>query len=207
MAWLLAALAVANVALIAGMFYGWVPMGRTGRRLLGFVVLGMFPLLWGSAAFSHNFNRIKQVEFCATCHVMSEHVASLKVPDETVALAPLHYQNNFVPQETACYFCHTSYTWFGPVKGKISGIRHIWVYYFKGPPDPINLHIYDPYENRDCLRCHGKSKRWNNQPVHNMRPGLKDEILAGTKRCLDSGCHSEAHLIASEIAAAAEEDW
>jgi len=205
--WLLAALAVADVLLIVAIIQGWMPMGGFARKLIGFVVLGLFPLLWGGAAFSYNFNRIKNVEFCATCHTMSEHVASLKIPDETMALSALHYQNNYVPQETACYFCHTNYTWFGPIQGKMNGIRHIYVYYFKGPPEPADLHIYTPYNNRDCLRCHGKAKRWNTQPMHNLRAGFKDDILSGKQRCLDSGCHQDAHLTASKIKARAEEDW
>ncbi len=206
MPWLLIALAAADVLLIVVLIRKRANVGPVTRKLIGFVVLGVFPVLWGTSAFTYNLNRIKNVEFCSSCHVMSEHVESLQIADETVALAPLHYQNNFVPQETACYFCHTSYTWFGPVKGKISGIRHIYVNYFKGAPDPIDLKTYEPYDNRDCLRCHGKSKRWNRQPVHNM-PGFKDEVFAGTRRCLDSGCHDQAHLIASEIAAEQEEDW
>ena len=204
---ILVLLAVIDVLLIVACLYEWVPMGRHARKMLAFVLLGVFPLVWGASAFTYNFNRIKNVEFCATCHAMDEHVGSLQLADETQALAPLHYQNNFVPQETACYFCHTNYTWFGPIKGKIGGIRHVYVNYFKGAPDPLELKIYEPYENRDCLRCHGKSKRWLNQKTHDRTPGMRDRMFSGELRCLNAGCHDQAHLLASEIAAAEEEDW
>ncbi|MFQ5507774.1 MAG: NapC/NirT family cytochrome c [Leptospirillia bacterium] len=192
----LSVLAAMDVLLIIAILYGWVAKGAGRRKLLAFLVLGVFPLLWGTAAFSYNFNRIKDVEFCATCHAMQDHVRSLQADSEE-PLSALHYQNNFVPQETACYFCHTGYTWFGPLKGKFNGIRHIYVAYIQGVPDKLS--IYEPYQNRDCLQCHGKSKRFRSQPVHNRRADMMDNLQNGTFSCLTEGCHDLAHLL--------PEDW
>ncbi|MBI5136736.1 MAG: NapC/NirT family cytochrome c [Nitrospirae bacterium] len=186
-----------NIILLTGALFRLVPMGSGARKLVLFGALGMFPVLWGTLAFGYNFNRIKHVEFCGTCHAMDGHVRSLGV-DDTEPLSAVHYQNNYVPQETACYFCHTGYTWFGPVMGKVNGIRHIYVNYFKGVPERI--HIYTPYPNRDCLRCHGKARRFLEKPVHNRQDGqMMRHLQDGTMSCLTDGCHDLAHLL--------PEDW
>jgi len=193
----IAVAAVLNVLLLSGSLFRVFATGPGARKVILFATLGLFPVLWGGMAFEYNFQRIKQVEFCATCHAMQVHVQSLTV-DDTEPLSAFHYQNNFVPQETACYFCHTTYSWFGPLMGKINGVRHIYVNYFAGVPDRIK--IYDPYPNRDCLRCHGKSKRFKEQPVHNRRDGkLLEQIKANEVSCLTEGCHDLAHLL--------PEDW
>ena len=196
MLWTLAILAFFNVLVIGLLLSGRLPVGIGLRKLLLFVVLGVFPLLWGGTAFSYNFDRVKQVTFCATCHAMEGHVESLTV-DDMEPLSALHYQNNFVPQDTACYSCHTGYTWFGPIKGKLNGIIHIYVNYFKGVPDRIE--IYDPFPNRDCLRCHGKSRRFREQPVHTRTGQQIERIMDGSFSCLTEGCHDLAHLL--------PEDW
>jgi nitrate/TMAO reductase-like tetraheme cytochrome c subunit len=192
---ILTVLAVLDVLAILAVLYGWVPVGSRARKLLAFAVLGVFPLVWGGAAFGYNFERIKKVEFCGTCHAMQGHVQSLSV-DDTEPLSALHYQNNYVPQESACYFCHTSYAWFGPIKGKINGIRHIYVNYFAGVPEKIK--IYDPYPNGDCLRCHGKARRFKEQPVHNRTSDMMARLQNNTFSCLTEGCHDLAHLLPEE---------
>ncbi len=193
----LAVIAGINLILLTGALFRIIPFEPSARKVVLFFALGIFPLVWGGAAFTYNFERIKDVEFCATCHAMSGHVQSLSVNDPE-PLSALHYQNNYVPQETACYFCHTGYTWFGPIKGKINGIRHVWVNYFAGVPDKLEL--YEPYPNRDCLRCHGKSRRFKEQPVHNRRDGEQmKQLMDGSFSCLTAGCHDLAHLL--------PEDW
>ena len=196
MAHTLAVLAVINSLLLVGVVYRPTTLGPGARKVIAFGVLGLFPLLWGGAAFSHNYHRIQKVEFCATCHAMSGHVDSLTVNDME-PLSAVHYQNNYVPQETACYTCHTDYTWFGPLKGKVNGIKHVYVNYFAGVPEKIE--IYDPYQNRDCLKCHGPSKRFLETPIHNRNPKMIKRLKEGTMSCLTEGCHDLAHLL--------PEDW
>jgi cytochrome c-type protein NapC len=69
-------------------------------------------------------------------------------------LAAAHFQNHRVPADEACYTCHTNYAMFGGMKAKIGGLRHIYVYYLGKPPQPADIKLYEPYNNRECLHCH-----------------------------------------------------
>ena len=61
---------------------------------------------------------------------MEAHGKSLYIDDPTYVPAA-HFQNNRIPKEQACFTCHTNYTMFGDVYGKIRGLQHIYVYYLK----------------------------------------------------------------------------
>jgi len=96
----------------------WNTMNPKSRKITAFFTLGLFPFLWVAVVAYQDMERVKQVSFCEKCHTMSEHVKNMK-GDNLEPLSTLHYQNNWVRQESACYECHTSYTVFGPLSAKI----------------------------------------------------------------------------------------
>ncbi len=191
--------ALGNIVFISFMLIGeWRRLTVRAKKFLAFFTLGVFPLFWGLGVVSQDLERVKKVSFCAKCHVMTKYVESLNVDDDE-PLSAIHFQNNWVPQEEACYACHTQYTMFGPVQAKLRGVKHLYVYYVKGAPEKIKL--YEKYENRNCLRCHGVARNFIEALPHMLGDGLSDQIMDGRRSCLSSGCHDMGHLLASE------EDW
>src|SRR6058998_3634922 len=73
--------------------------------------------------------------------------------DDPSYIAAVHFQNNRVPRDRACYTCHTNYALFGGVRAKLHGARHVYVQYFSTIPAPDKIRLYDPYNNRECLHC------------------------------------------------------
>lgn len=192
---LLAILALVNITIIVVLLYEWRILSENTKKILAFICLGVFPAIWGSAVLYHDLQTTQRVSFCARCHVMTEYVESLKVDDDE-PISAVHYQNNWVPQEKACYVCHTSYTMFGPIKTKINGLKHLYVYYIKGPPKKLKL--YQKYQNRDCLRCHGTAKKYNKNKKHVRVKNLLVQLESGKRSCLENGCHDLAHLLESD---------
>lgn len=165
-------------------------------KIMLFVGMVAFPLLWGFIVMQQNLAAAQETDFCAKCHVMEPYTESLKVDDDE-PLSAVHYQNNWVPQEKACYSCHTEYSMFGPVKAKLTGLRHIYVNYIKGAPEKLKL--YAPYNNRECLKCHGPAKKFLKHKKHNRPKGVMQEMLDNKKSCLAKGCHELGHLLASDM--------
>ncbi len=71
-------------------------------------------------------------KFCLSCHVMEDFGRSLYVDDPSYIPA-MHFQNNRVPRDHACYTCHTDYTMFGGTlhskasrRCAIVCVRYIW---------------------------------------------------------------------------------
>jgi len=189
---ILVLLAIVNAALVWVLVKQWRPMNKLGRVAFGGFVLLFYPLGWTSAVAMKNLNSMKEVEFCESCHVMDAYVQSLHVDDD-LSIPAIHYQNNWTPQKTACYDCHTSYSMFGPLKAKFNGLKHVWVNYITGPPEKIEL--YEPYANGDCLRCHGPSKSFLEGDFHvDDLEAIQNNELS----CLDADCHSTGHELPSE---------
>ncbi len=176
-----------NLILLITLGKQWNAMGKLGRITLAGVVFVFMPVAWGTAVVVDGVNSMKTVEFCDTCHVMSPYQKSLTVDDEE-SLPAIHYKNNWVPQKKACYDCHTEYSMFGGFKAKMNGLKHVWVNFVTGPPEKIEL--YSPYANRDCLKCHGPSKKFLEGEDH--VDDLED-ILAGELSCLE--CHDTGHVL------------
>ena len=61
---------------------------------------------WGG--FEEHMDKATSTQFCLSCHVMSEYGQSLHYDDKSY-IPSVHYNNNFVPREHACYTCHTDY--------------------------------------------------------------------------------------------------
>ena len=77
-----------------------------------------------------------------------------------------------------CYTCHTDYAMFGGLKAKLRGLNHVYVQYFGKIPDKVEL--YNPYNNRECLHCHGGARNFEEGATH-IRVGT---ALFGKRRKL-----------------------
>ncbi|HEB30776.1 hypothetical protein LCGC14_1633250 [marine sediment metagenome] len=158
-----------------------------GGKILAFIVLFLLPvMLLAGGVFAH-YEKSKSNEFCLSCHAMEPYGKSLNI-DDSDYLPAAHFQNNRVPQENACYTCHTSYTMFGGLKSKLEGLKHVYVYYLGNIPDKIEL--YEPYENRGCLYCHDGARSYEENMMH---ADMLDELIEDETSCLD--CHSLTHNI------------
>ncbi len=168
-------------------------VARSGK-IMAFLVLFFLPILCVSMGISSELERSKSTAFCLSCHIMEPYGKSLRVDDPSY-LGAAHFQNHRVPADEACYTCHTSYTMFGTAKAKLRGLRHVYVYYFTTPPAPEKIKLYDAYDNRECLHCHGGARSFEQGAVHNSDPDLLPAIKAGKKSCLSSGCHEVVHNV------------
>ncbi|MBI5814863.1 MAG: NapC/NirT family cytochrome c [Nitrospinae bacterium] len=169
----------------------WSALTPKSRKITAFFTLGLFPFLWVMAVAYQDLERVKHVGFCEKCHTMRPFVDNLK-SENLEPLSTLHYQNNWVRQESACYECHTSYTMFGPLTAKFKGLRHLYVYYVQGGEGAPKL--YDKYDARQCLRCHGPSRRYLKMRKHTRDENLLKDLVEGKRSCIESDCHSLVHL-------------
>lgn len=183
----LVCLGIMNLVLLAVFIHGWPKMSAVSRLGFGGVVFAWFPLFWGAAMVQHGLHEMKRVDFCNSCHPMEAYIGSLQ-SDNAESLPALHFQNNYVDQKTACYACHTEYSMFGDVKAKLTGLKHVWVYYFGKIPDKIEL--YNPYANRDCERCHATSKKYLDAHEDDL-----EDIRKGEYSCLE--CHDTGHVLSA----------
>jgi cytochrome c-type protein NapC len=165
--------------------------GLAGKAF-AFVLIFLTPALalFGGSAF--HLERSKTTAFCLSCHAMEPYGKSLFVDDKEY-LAAQHYQNNRVPRDHACYTCHTDYVMFGPVRSKLRGLRHVMVNYFGTVPDTI--HLYTPFNNRECLHCHLGSRSFEESAGHKDEETPMEAIKSGKVSCLESGCHDVAHKV------------
>jgi nitrate/TMAO reductase-like tetraheme cytochrome c subunit len=161
-----------------------------GWRTLAFVAFCALPVIFAATTIQANLNQMKRVQFCGSCHVMENHVASLTYDDDE-PLASVHFRNNFVEQDHACYSCHVSYAMFGPVKAKMNGMRHVWAYVTK--KDHAKIELYEPYSNDNCLHCHDSSQRFREAEDHMDEDNFLARVESGELSCLSSGCHDEGH--------------
>jgi len=111
-------------------------------------------------------------EFCLSCHM-----------DGPGHLAAAHFQYHHVPPDEACYTCHTNYAMFGGVKAKLSGLKHIYMYYLKTPPAPEDIKLYEPYHNRECLYCHAGARSFAKGAVHTADPDLLPAFRMNKTSC------------------------
>jgi nitrate/TMAO reductase-like tetraheme cytochrome c subunit len=140
------------------------------------------------------FARAERVEFCGSCHrALEPYVEEMRNP-ESDGLAAIHYRNQFIASNQ-CYECHTSYGLFGTVKVKLQGIRQVMRYYTNAYELPLEM--WEPYSNKDCLKCHSQSVQWLAVEDH-MDPEQKEALLQGDASCMD--CHEGGH--ADEIVSA-----
>jgi cytochrome c-type protein NapC len=156
-----------------------------GGRILAFLALFVLPLLVTGVGTEAQIEHSKSTRFCLSCHVMAPYGRSLLVDDPSYVPAR-HFQNNRVPRDAACFTCHTDYTLFGDYKAKLRGLRHVYVNYIGTVPNPIKL--YEPYNNRECLHCHGGARTFEENEVHQP---IRAELAKNTTSCLE--CHDTIH--------------
>jgi len=187
--WISVLLAIAGLALLAVSMAPGL-RGARGWRMLGFLSFFAFPVLFAATTIQADLHHMKRVEFCGSCHVMDRHVQSLTYDDDE-PLASVHYRNNYVAQETACYACHVSYAMFGGTKAKVNGMHHVWA--FLQDQKPRKIELYEPYSNSNCLHCHGPSQRFSKNETHADEENFLQRATSGDLSCLSAGCHDEAH--------------
>ena len=167
-----------------------------GGKILAFLGLFLLPALSIWAGLSTEMDQAQRTTFCLSCHVMHDYGTSLLVDDPSY-LAAAHFQNNRVPRDRACYTCHTNYAMFGGVRAKIHGARHVYVQYFGHVPAPDQIKLYEPFNNRECLHCHGGSRKFEQMSAHNKAPDMLGNIVAGRLSCTASRCHDTVHDVGS----------
>lgn len=161
-----------------------------GGKQLAFVVLFLMPVVVASMGAEQHLERSKQTEFCLSCHIMAPYGKSLYI-DDAMYVPAAHFQNARIPRDEACYTCHTDYVMYGGIRAKIRGLRHVYMQYLAHVTPP--LHLYNPYNNRECLHCHEGARSFEEGAVH---VPLMATIKSNELSCLSSGCHENVHAVA-----------
>lgn len=164
----------------------------TGGKIFSFVALCVLPILSIFSVTTQHLERSKQTSFCLSCHVMEPYGKSLHA-DASEQIPAVHYQNQYVPKDHACFTCHTDYAMYGDIRAKLRGLKHVYVNYIGTVPAHIKL--YDPYNNRECLHCHGGSKRFEESVGHTADETEMQKIKSGQESCLSAECHDRAHEV------------
>jgi cytochrome c-type protein NapC len=162
---------------------------RNGK-ILAFVALFALPILCAFVGTSQQLERSKQTTFCLSCHIMEPYGRSLHV-DDPKYIPAAHFQNHRIPTDEACYTCHEDYVLYGGIRAKWRGLHHVYVQYLSTPMKPI--HLYVPYNNRECLHCHLGARSFEASPTHTA---LHDDLVSNRMSCLSSGCHDTVHNVA-----------
>ena len=186
---LLAAAAAALALLVA--FRTSITRAR-GGKVVAFFALFLLPAAAVWAGFASQMEHATSTAFCLSCHVMNDFGRSLYVDDSSYIPA-VHFQNNRVPRDRACYTCHTDYTMFGTVHSKLRGVRHLYVQYLGTIPAPDRIRLYTPYNNRECLHCHAGARNFEGQSSHTKTPTMFGDITSGRLSCVSSKCHDTVH--------------
>jgi cytochrome c-type protein NapC len=162
-------------------------IGGPGGRLVAFLAFFLLPGAALALGTQLHLEQSKSTEFCLSCHEMEPYGQSLLV-DSPDHLPAQHFQNKRIDQEHACFTCHTNYTMYGDVQAKINGLKHLWVHYVGTVPEQIEL--YKPYQNRECLHCHGGARSFEENDFHvDMLEDLRSEEIS----CLE--CHDLGHEV------------
>lgn len=163
-----------------------------GGKVLAFLALFILPAFAGLMGFEGHMERSKQTSFCLSCHVMEPYGKSLYVDDSSY-LPAAHFQNARIPRDHACFTCHTNYALYGTVHDKMRGLVHAYKYYIGRPANPI--HLYEPFNNRECLHCHLGARSFEQGAVHNADPQTMADIKSNKLSCVSSGCHDTVHNV------------
>jgi cytochrome c-type protein NapC len=161
-----------------------------GGKVFAFTALFLLPLLCTTIGTSAQMQGSEQTEFCLSCHIMEPYGKSLHVNDPKYIPAA-HFQNHRIPADEACYTCHTDYALYGGFSAKWRGLHHVYVQYLGTPAQPI--HLYTPYNNRECLHCHLGARSFEESPTHGA---LREDLVSNKLSCVTSGCHDVVHNVA-----------
>ncbi|HXX44258.1 MAG TPA: NapC/NirT family cytochrome c [Candidatus Acidoferrales bacterium] len=163
-----------------------------GGKMLAFVALCILPALAMWAGANEHMERSTRTQFCLSCHVMHDFGQSLYVDDKSYIPA-VHFQNNRVPRDHACFTCHTDYTMFGDYRAKWRGVHHVRVQYLGTVPKPADIKLYTPYNNRECLHCHAGARSYEEASHHLKDPNMLALVAANKLSCMSSDCHDIVH--------------
>jgi cytochrome c-type protein NapC len=162
------------------------------KLLLG---LAVFPFVAAVSTTASGMQRTTEREFCGSCHVMETHLSDLKDPN-SLSLASRHGRNASFG-EHACYTCHADYGMLGYPLTKLTGMKHVYFYYFGGYRQMSlekfheEVRIAKPYPNANCQQCHsGTLASFSNVRDH---LGVLEELKANKVSCASAGCHGVAH--------------
>jgi cytochrome c-type protein NapC len=188
------AVAVAALSIFLGVLVVLRPDVTRVRdgRVLAFLALFLLPSMAVWAGVSQHMERAKATEFCLSCHTMEDYGRSLYVDDRSY-LPAAHFQNNRVPRDRACYTCHTDYAMFGGLKDKWRGLSHVYVQYLGAIPKAGEIKLYQPFNNRECLHCHGGARSYLETSAHQKSPDLLQKATANELSCMSSRCHDTIH--------------
>lgn len=187
---ILIGLLLVTISLDAILIFNAQIMRGQGGKILAFTAILVLPAILGSFSLQTHIEGSKTTEFCLSCHVMETYGKSLLVEDNE-SIPAMHYQNNRIPRENACYTCHTTYTMYGDFSSKLRGLMHIYNQYLGSIPDTIKL--ADPYNNRECLHCHESARSFEENPIHHATPLMMDSLKSSAISCMASGCHDVIH--------------
>ena len=188
---LIALILVSIVLLLVLVTRPGLTVTRAGK-ILAFVAFLIFPVFAGGLGVSQHLDKSKSTNFCLSCHVMEDYGKSLHIDDKGFIPA-VHYQNNLVPRDNACFTCHTDYTMFGDVKAKLRGLRHVYVQYLGTPSKPLKL--YTPYNNRECLHCHLGGRSFEENENHTKEAQTLQMIKNNQMSCSTTDCHNIVHRV------------
>jgi nitrate/TMAO reductase-like tetraheme cytochrome c subunit len=174
---------VAIVLLVILIRFLRVPSSGVARAL-SVVAMGAVPAVWLLGMLLYADNQMHRVSFCTSCHEMYAYGNSLHVDDDE-SIPAVHFRNNLVPQEKACYTCHTNPGLLGYIDAKMRGMHDVRVHYFGKAPDQLEL--VAPFRNAVCLQCHGEAQSFLEGAGHQYPETLIDELKAEEVSCLD--CH------------------
>lgn len=158
-----------------------------GLLLISIVPLPLFCLSTGMLLV---LTRAERVEFCGSCHHALQPYVDEMMDPQSASLAAVHYRYQYIASNQ-CYACHTSYGLFGTFKAKAHGVRQVLRYYANAYEVPLKM--WQPYSNRDCLKCHYKSEKWLGAEEH-LDPATRQAIFDDTRSCME--CHAGGHLAA-----------
>lgn len=161
-----------------------------GGKVLAFVGILLLPVIVGAFSLQTHMEDTKKTEYCLSCHVMGDYGKSLYV-DDNEYIPAVHFQNNRIPQDKACYTCHTEYTMYGDFSSKLRGLRHLYYQYIGTIPDTIKLST--KFNNRECLHCHDGARSFEENSAHHETPLTIDSLKNNAKSCIERGCHDVIH--------------
>jgi cytochrome c-type protein NapC len=165
-----------------------------GGKILALTAILILPAIVGVFAFNVHIDDSKKTEYCLSCHEMQSRGKSLLV-DDNEYIPAVHFQNNRIPQEQACYTCHTQYTMFGDLSSKLRGLKHLYYQYIGTIPDTIK--IAEKYNNRECLHCHDGARSFEENSAHRETPLMIDSLKSNAISCITSGCHDVIHDVSN----------
>ncbi len=154
--------------------------------LVSFTVL---PVAMVSVGTYRLFEGAKEVQACASCHVMQPMVTDLYDQSSTT-LAARHVQNGWISKRP-CYRCHSGYGFSGTLAAKLEGYRHLVRYTTGTYEEPIaNRTLFD---QSSCLNCHERTQAFAAVSSHRIGITL---IKKNELSCLN--CHGLVHPTRSD---------